>query len=114
VGGGLAGWSGGTTATFNAKLRRNGFQRPRLNTGDGAYKEGVGGQTSVRVSGTIVYKGNNYPPVGITNEFVRLTVVAGFTFNGVCLVEKCDGEGDVEKAVEFQFEAESDGAFTLT
>jgi hypothetical protein len=120
VGGGIAGYTGGTETMFNVKMRRPGLQRRRIQTTDGALDTATGAPVSLRCDLEGYFRQDkssqvpiNYPPQLSQNEFVKLSVTAGYQFIGVIVVERWEFTGDVDGAVAFVIAGETDDIFTF-
>jgi hypothetical protein len=115
VGGGVSGWSVGTAATFNVKMRKPSFTRPRLTTTDTGNQEAVGGPISTKLSLEGYFKGITYPPSAAQGEVIKITTVtAGYVLVAILLVERFEFTGDIDSAVQFAIEGETDGPFTFS
>jgi hypothetical protein len=120
VGGGLAGYQGGTQTMFNVKMRRPGLMRRRIQTTDGALDTATGAPVSIRLDLEGYYRQDKssavpvpYPPQATQTEFVKLQITAGYQFNGVIVVERWEFTGDVDGAVAFAIAGETDDIFTF-
>jgi hypothetical protein len=115
TGGGPSGYTGGSTATLNVKMRKPSVTRPRLTTTDSptGVQEAVGGPTSVKLSLEGYFKGTAYPPSAAQSEVIKVAVTAGYALSAVILVERFEFTGDIDSAVQFAIEGETDGAYTF-
>jgi hypothetical protein len=113
-GAGIAGFEPLESFQFFTKLRESEFTRPRYDLSDGgAYKQGAGSSASRRVSMTLYYKGNIYPPDFEKYEFLLFQINFGGGQARFCvlMIETFRQVGDVDQALQYSVIGETDGIF---